>query len=155
MTRALLDRFWQLVFRVGFKVLLGYRFFVRPYHEGALVAVWSEGSVLLIRNSYRSAWSFPGGSVKRGEQPLQAACRELCEEVGLAVDPDNLRYIGAIDAVHEFQHDHCHFFELRLRQNPSLQLDNREVTVSRFVARESAFDFPLVRVVQLYLESVS
>ena len=30
-------------------------------------------------------WSFPGGAIEPGEQPIQAAHRELMEETGLAV----------------------------------------------------------------------
>lgn len=35
-------------------------------------------------------WVTPGGGVDPGESPLEAAVRELAEETGLVVDPDEL-----------------------------------------------------------------
>ena len=46
----------------------------------------ADGAVLLVRQSYRRAWGIPGGLLKRGEQPADAARREVDEEVGLAID---------------------------------------------------------------------
>lgn len=55
------------------------------YAVGALVIVRRpNGDVLLVRQSYRPDWFLPGGLLQRGETPLQAAARELAEEVGLA-----------------------------------------------------------------------
>jgi len=54
------------------------------YAVGALVIVRRpDGHVLLVRQSYRPNWFLPGGLLQRGEQPVQAAARELREEVGL------------------------------------------------------------------------
>jgi 8-oxo-dGTP pyrophosphatase MutT (NUDIX family) len=51
---------------------------------GALVIVRrTDGHVLLVRQSYRPDWFLPGGLLQRGETPVQAAARELAEEVGL------------------------------------------------------------------------
>ncbi|MEW6153214.1 MAG: NUDIX hydrolase [Actinomycetota bacterium] len=56
------------------------------YSVGAIVVIErSDGSLLLIRNSYRQGWGFPGGFLKRGEAPADAARRETGEEVGVEV----------------------------------------------------------------------
>ena len=45
-----------------------------------------DGAVLLVRQTYRKAWGIPGGLLKRGESPEDAALREVAEEVGLAIE---------------------------------------------------------------------
>jgi ADP-ribose pyrophosphatase YjhB (NUDIX family) len=46
----------------------------------------ADGAVLLVRQSYRRSWGIPGGLLKRGERPDDAARREVDEEVGLAIE---------------------------------------------------------------------
>jgi ADP-ribose pyrophosphatase YjhB (NUDIX family) len=43
----------------------------------------------------RPSWWIIGGRMAAGESPLAAAHRKLLEEVGLAISPDRLSYIGA------------------------------------------------------------
>jgi len=45
-----------------------------------------DGALLLVRTAYRRRWGVPGGLLKRGEEPGDAARREVLEEVGLAVE---------------------------------------------------------------------
>ncbi|CAN5762344.1 hypothetical protein BH24ACT3_BH24ACT3_19700 [soil metagenome] len=45
----------------------------------------SDGAVLLVRHVYRARWGVPGGLLKRGEDPADAARREVAEEVNLTV----------------------------------------------------------------------
>lgn len=45
-----------------------------------------DDSILLVRQVYRRHWGIPGGLLERGEEPADAARRELMEEIGLAVD---------------------------------------------------------------------
>ena len=45
-----------------------------------------DGALLLIRQSYRNRWGFPGGLLEKGEEPPDAARRECAEEVGLDID---------------------------------------------------------------------
>lgn len=45
-----------------------------------------DGAVLLVRLSYRKSWGLPGGLLKRGETPEEAALREVREESTLDVE---------------------------------------------------------------------
>jgi 8-oxo-dGTP pyrophosphatase MutT (NUDIX family) len=51
----------------------------------------ADGRVLLVRQSYRhGGWGFPGGLLRRREEPADAARRELQEELGIEVVLDGL-----------------------------------------------------------------
>jgi 8-oxo-dGTP pyrophosphatase MutT (NUDIX family) len=57
------------------------------YTVGAMCIIErADGEVLLVRHSYRKQWGTPGGLLRRGEDPAEAARREVFEEVGLAID---------------------------------------------------------------------
>ncbi|NHV45767.1 MAG: NUDIX hydrolase [Candidatus Verstraetearchaeota archaeon] len=63
---------------------------MREYHDhpliGAGILVIENGKVLLIKRGNepnKGLWSIPGGLVKLGESPEEAAIREFKEETGL------------------------------------------------------------------------
>jgi 8-oxo-dGTP diphosphatase len=60
----------------------------------ALVAVRHKGQVLFVFNRWRDEWELPGGMIEPGEQPIDAARRELEEESGQAAA--DLHYVGWI-----------------------------------------------------------
>jgi 8-oxo-dGTP diphosphatase len=69
----------------------GRRFVVRSiaptYTVGAVCVIErDDGRILLVRLAYRHRWGMPGGLLKRGEQPADAARREVREEVGFDVE---------------------------------------------------------------------
>lgn len=59
---------------------------------GAAVILTRRGSQL---RAHSNQWALPGGRVDRGETPLEAAMRELDEEVGLTVSEGDL--LGRLD----------------------------------------------------------
>ncbi|UVE67907.1 NUDIX domain-containing protein [Burkholderia pyrrocinia] len=53
-----------------------------PIKERATIVCYRDSRVLLVARA-SSRWALPGGTIKRGETPLEAAHRELCEETGI------------------------------------------------------------------------
>ncbi|KML48100.1 NUDIX hydrolase [Burkholderia cepacia] len=50
--------------------------------ERATIVCYRNKHVLLVARA-SSRWALPGGTIKHGETPLEAAHRELCEETGV------------------------------------------------------------------------
>lgn len=144
-----MDALWRLAYRVAFPLARAWWRLSRPHHEGALVAVWVGSALLLVRSSYRDEWNFPGGGLRRGEPPEEAARRELAEEVGLA--DAALAPAGELSGLWDGRHDRVHFFELRLDQPPRLQLDGREIVGARLVPLEDLRRIRLTGPVGAYL----
>lgn len=57
--------------------------FATPRAASGVLFFDAEGRILLVRPSYKSGWDLPGGYVEIGETPVQAAAREVHEELGI------------------------------------------------------------------------
>ena len=134
MLRILADSGYRLLFRAGYGPARLWWRLRRPHHIGALVAVWAaHDRLLVVRQSYRPAWTLPGGGVRRGETPGAAAVRELAEEVGLEVRAAHLVPAVEVTGAWDYRRERVHIFELHLANEPRLRLDGREVVEARFV----------------------
>ncbi|MGD8316869.1 MAG: NUDIX hydrolase [Myxococcales bacterium] len=123
----------------------------RPETTGALVAVWFGGRVLLVKNSYRSRLTLPGGYVKAREDRRNTAARELREEVGIQVQPRRL--VHAYHGTHLFEHrkDTLDIFELEMDEEPHVKVDDREVVAAEFHTPEEALRMKIVPHLEEYL----
>ena len=64
--------------------LKGAWFFARPQTFGAhAVPLTPEGRLILVYLRYAGGWRVPGGRRHEKEPPIDAALRELCEEIGM------------------------------------------------------------------------
>ena len=149
---AWVDSLWRTAMRAAYRAQLAWWFVRRPVVQGAYVAVWHGERVLVIQNSYRRRMSFPAGGLARGESTLDAAVRELYEEVGIRADAHELAYYGEIVHPSSYAEDHAHFFELRCAELPEVRVDAREVVWARFMAPGEAIEGGVVAVVARYLE---
>jgi ADP-ribose pyrophosphatase YjhB (NUDIX family) len=110
----------------------------RPPHVGALVALWHEDRLLLVRPSYRGSWSLPGGGVRDGETPEAAARREVAEELGLEFELGPLRLAYLHHDAWEGRPDTVHVFEAHIGSEPEIAVDHREIVAAEFVAPDRA-----------------
>jgi 8-oxo-dGTP diphosphatase len=149
---TLLDRGFQLAYVCAYRVMRGYWRLRHPTTHGALVALWNEGEVLLVRNSYVPYYCLPGGYVHRGETARQAARRELSEEVGISVRPEELELV--FDQTHEWEgkHDHVQIFALGVSERPEVGVDHREVIEASWWRPERALALDLFPPLRSVLE---
>src|SRR5690242_19072119 len=107
-----------------------------PRVHGALVAIWYEGKILLVQNSYVPYRSLPGGYVHSHETGRDAALRELREETGIHAGAADLQSV--IDEQHEWEgkREHIEIFDLDVSERPRIAIDNREVVDAGFFSPE-------------------
>jgi 8-oxo-dGTP pyrophosphatase MutT (NUDIX family) len=95
-----------------------------------------EPLFLLIRDSYQN-WGFPKGHVETGEQPEQAAVREVSEETGLG----ELTVRGSIDTINWFFrfrgqliHKYCHFYLIETGESETSPQRDEGITACRWTS---------------------
>ena len=147
-----IDLAFQLGYKLAYRLMRASWRLTNPLTHGALVLIWSQGEVLLVRNSYVQYYSAPGGFVKSGEDARDAARRELVEEVGLEVEPEALSLALELTHPWEYKRDHVKIFQVTLNERPDVQVDHREVVEALWVAPQVALELnvfpPLQRVIR-------
>jgi ADP-ribose pyrophosphatase YjhB (NUDIX family) len=84
------------LYRAAMPFLHLQRFLLRPSVHGVRCVIEQGGEVLLVRHTYGDRrWAFPGGLVRRSEEEVETARREIQEELGVAVD--RLRLLGRLE----------------------------------------------------------
>ncbi|ANY87942.1 MULTISPECIES: NUDIX hydrolase [Pseudomonas] len=64
----------------------------------AALLIDPQGRTLLVRKRGTLAFMQPGGKIDAGESPQAALVRELHEELGLRLDPEQAVYLGQFSA---------------------------------------------------------
>ena len=123
----------------------------RPHNHGALVAIWHQQRLLLVQTSYRHGLGLPGGGLERRETARQAAVRELAEELGLTVSPQELLDPWQITETSARGKNTVTIFVLRPAREPAIQLDGLELVAGHWLTTEVALSRPLVSHVRAYL----
>jgi 8-oxo-dGTP diphosphatase len=93
-----------------------------------------SGRVLLVQGKWSqwygdNSWMLPGGGVRWGEQPAQAAARELAEEIGIIVAADDLELLGR-EYVREQRIGYSAYL-YRLAVNPAVPLKLQRSEIAR------------------------
>lgn len=139
------------LYRLAAWLYESYRLLARPRTQGALVAVWCQGLLLLVRASYRRELSLPGGGIQRRETALQAARRELREELGLEVEPSELGKPWVITERTRRGENTVWIFGLGLAERPALEADGLEILGWEWLTAGEALQRPLLGHLRQYL----
>lgn len=83
-------------------------------HESA----WAVPEVLLVKRADNGTWTPVTGIADPGEEPHDAAVREVAEETGLAARPVALLGVGAVGPVTHANGDRATYMSVQLRLEP-------------------------------------
>jgi mutator protein MutT len=107
-----------------------YWFLMRPKTFGVQCVIQHRGAILLVRNTYgRKQWTFPGGSIARGETAEDAIRREVREEVGLHLE--QIQNLGAFEATIDYKKDHVTVFA-GVSPDRRIRIDTAEILEARW-----------------------
>lgn len=120
----------RAVYRTAHWGLRAYWFVRRPELHGVKCAVRDGDRVLLVRHTYGPRhWDLPGGTMRRGEPPIDAARREMGEELGLAIE--DWQSLGELRVTAFRKHDVLHCFQAELGHR-TVSIDLGELAVARW-----------------------
>ena len=105
-----------------------------PIAGVSIIVTNLSGDVLLLKHSYGApVWGLPGGGLGRGEDPAEAARREVREELG--VELARVEPVGTLEEVLSGSPHTAHIFAGVCDREP--QPDRREVIEARFFPSHS------------------
>ena len=92
----------------------------RPEPDGAAVILYTPDQVLLQKRDRRprrfpGRWAVFGGGIQPGENAETSACREMQEELGLSLTPQDLELLGRFQVIGPNNDPVVHFFRAPLR----------------------------------------
>jgi 8-oxo-dGTP pyrophosphatase MutT (NUDIX family) len=123
----------RLAYRSAFAALRGYWFVRRPQVAGVKCVLTDRDHVLLVQHTYGAReWDLPGGSLKRGELPIEAARREMGEELGVVIE--DWVPLGRLLASMHHRRDTMHCFQAELRDS-HITMDQGELAAVRWFPR--------------------
>lgn len=146
-----IDLAYQVAFKVAHRMLRAYWSITKPLKGGTLVAIWNDGQILLVKNTYRRQYTLPGGYPRAGETPAQTGTRELAEECRVVVPPEQVREVYRGEHLFEGRRDDVTIVEVTLPTRPTIYIDNREVEAARFATPEEVLSLPIVPHLRDYL----
>jgi len=119
------------------------------------VLIKHDDKILLVRNWFGSGkWSFPGGGVHKNEDSKVGACREVFEEIGLKIAPDDIKFIKSGFTRYIFSGKKFVVFESTLKKKPEIKLDS-ELNGFVWVGSAIVKNYPVTDEVEVALARVT
>ena len=108
-----------------------------------------KGKILILqRRKHKpegNQWGLPGGKIDQGENKQLAMVREIKEETGVKVSPENLEYLVKLYVKYPQDYFIYHIFRIKLNKLPKLKLSINEHKGYKWVTPKGAFKLLLIR----------
>jgi 8-oxo-dGTP diphosphatase len=104
--------------------------------SAAIMVENSAGELLIVKANYKEYWTLPGGIIDEGETPKQAACREVNEEVGIDIKPEQVTFVAVVDRISNEAQTYQFLFKAELPSDTKIILQSSELDEYAFVARD-------------------
>ena len=125
----------RVAIRLAYAGLRTYWFVFRPELVGVKCVLTHGDDVLLVRHSYgKRSWDLPGGTVKRRELPVDAARREIHEELGRRIE--NWVGLGELYVNTNHHDDNLHLFQAHV-EDRAVDLDLTELAEAGWFPRDA------------------
>lgn len=107
-----------------------------------------KDKILLVkRQSFKSQgnkWGVPAGKLEKNENPLEAIVREMKEEIGVVLRPEDLEHFGLLNVRLPPIDYIFHMFSTQFLSFPPITLDTAENQQAQWVTLENALELPLM-----------
>lgn len=104
----------------------------------ARVIIVHGDDILFVRPRLSARmWDLPGGGIKRGEADVDAALREVQEELGISLNKSQCRFSGEYQLVQNHISITAVVFVVRVESKPSLILQRSELSGAKWVSLKS------------------
>jgi 8-oxo-dGTP pyrophosphatase MutT (NUDIX family) len=123
----------RLAYRAAYRTLQVSWLVRRPMKRGVKCLLVNRERVLLVRHTYGDRrWDLPGGAMRRNEEPLATARREMHEELG--IESARWTALGIVEGVFHHRRDTIHCFRGEL-ESPEVRLDLGELQTASWFDR--------------------
>lgn len=122
-------RKYKIIGTLAFFLSIPGLFFYLKRDERARVIVQVDDKILVLKGWYGSnRWMLPGGGMHAGELPVEAAVRELAEETGIKLKPQDLTPAGNGKVKDSYGLGYAyHLFTVKLPERPLVSVSNYEI----------------------------
>jgi 8-oxo-dGTP diphosphatase len=100
-----------------------------------------QGNILILKSNYKKTWQFPGGGVDNNESPEAGAVREVREETGLTVKPEDLSVVGTIYKQDEELLFIIYEYNISIREDTVITVQDDESTAYKFIDIKDAVPY--------------
>ena len=117
---------------------------------GTVCFIEQEGQFLLLKravDSYQGGlWTAaPGGKLESNETPLEGTIREVREETGIELEPNQITFIQTVYYQFSDIEYRLHLFYTQLEQKPCVTLSQAEHTEFKWASLQDAIEWPIMR----------
>src|SRR3989344_2824151 len=120
-----------------------------PRFEVVSCFIEHDGEFLLLhRNENKSEgnkWGVPGGKIEQGESREAALVREIEEEIGSILSPEDVEHFDTVYVRYPEYDFFYHMFHAQLKQKPQIILNAKEHKNFRWATPFQALKLPLVQ----------